>query len=246
VTALKRLRGYWESVLVRPATEFDRALGLDPGTSFGGKTEDPAAVSELAAASHYAERLIIYELKKIIRSPHEPAQDTAALEKALAQYKLGIEIMAPENLKDLVRKDELRLEKELCRFLLERGIIAVGAKFGRAETDLLGSLAHEGFTIEAKVYKHAGRLSEEAIMGNLVELQSAMRQNAARKRGVLVIYNFTSTCISAPREWINGRFWFLPIHLAQQPPSSRKRALVIERADDHGIRVVNAKAPFSY
>jgi hypothetical protein len=90
-------------------------------------------------------------------------------------------------------------------------------------------------------------LSEKAIKGDFVQLQSAMRQDPTRRRGVLVIYNFTPTRISAPREWINGRFWFLPINLQQQPPSSRNRALVIERTDDDdGIRVVNAKAPFSY
>jgi hypothetical protein len=247
VMALKRLRGYWESVFVRPGTEFDHALGLDAGASSSVKKEEPAAVSELAAAGNYAERLIIYELKKIIRSLHAPAQDASALEKALTQYKLGIEIMSPENLKDLVRKDELRLQKELCKFLLERGIFALGIKFGRAETDLLAGVADEGTTIEAKVYKDAGRLSEKAIKGDFVQLQSAMRQDPTQRRGVLVIYNFTPTRISAPTEWINGRFWFLPINLQQQLPSSRNRALVIERTDDDdGIRVVNAKAPFSY
>jgi hypothetical protein len=243
VAALKRLRGYWESVFVRPANEFDRALGLDARASCCVKKEDLAALSELAAAANYSERLIIYELKKIIRSLHAPAQDAPALEKALIQYKLGIEIMAPENLKDLVRKDELRLQKELCKFLLERGILAVGTKFGRAETDLLAGLADEGTTIEAKIYKDAGRLSEKTVKGNFVELQNAMRQDPARRRGVLVVYNFTSMCISAPREWINGRFWFLAINLQRQPPNSRNRALVIERTDDDdGIRVVSRQS----
>ncbi len=166
------------------------------------------------------------------------------MERALTQYKLGAEVMAPDNIKALSRKHELRLQKELCRFLLERGIFTVGTKFGRSETDLLANLPDEGYIIEAKVYKNTARVSEKTIKSDLVQLQSYMDQNPTRTRGILVIYNFSSTLISAPRQWVAGRFWFLPINLQQKPPSGRNRSLVVERGDgDDLIRVLNVQPP---
>jgi hypothetical protein len=191
-----------------------------------------------------AERLIIYELKKIIEAVDSFLTYESPVERAMTQYKLGTEIMAPDNIKALSRKHELRLQKELCRFLLERGIFTVGTKFGRSETDLLANLPDEGYIIEVKVYKNTSRISEKTIKSALVQLQSYMDQNPTRTRGILVIYNFSSTLISAPREWVGGRFWFLPINLQKQPPSGRTRSLVIERGDgDDLIRVLNVQPP---
>jgi len=243
-SALARLRSYWENILIQPRLNFNRALGLSGGESFLDSKEYQGVASKVTRADHNAERLIIYELKKIIRAIDSLLTYESPVEKALTQYKLGTEVMAPDNIKDLSQKNELRLQKELCRFLLERGIFTVGTKFGRSETDLLANLPDEGYIIEAKVYKYTARVSEKTIKNNLVQLQSYMDQNPTRTRGILVIYNFSSTFISAPRQWIDGRFWFLPINLQKEPPSGRNRSLVIERGDgDDVIRVLNVQPP---
>jgi hypothetical protein len=238
-TALRRLRSYWESVLARPGTEFDLALGMR--ISLPDQTQAPEASPECPPGGNYAERLIIYELKKIIRALAASAEHEAAIEKALIQYKLGIEILAPDNIKDLLRKDELRLQKEVCKFLLDQGIFAVGSRFATTVTEVFAGLPDGGAVIETKIYKDAARVTEKAIKGHLVELHKALSGNAACPRGVLVIYNFSSTSISAPRGWIDGRLRLLPINLQQQPPSSKNRTLVLERAEGDGlIRVVTA------
>lgn len=243
-SALARLRSYWLNVLAQPRIDFDRALGLSDGESFLDSKEYQGAASKITRADRNAERLIIYELKKIIRAVDSFLTYESPVERALTQYKLGAEVMAPDNIKALSRKHELRLQKELCRFLLERGIFTVGTKFGRSETDLLANLPDEGYIIEAKVYKNTARVSEKTIKSDLVQLQSYMDQNPTRTRGILVIYNFSSTLISAPRQWVAGRFWFLPINLQQKPPSGRNRSLVVERGDgDDLIRVLNVQPP---
>jgi hypothetical protein len=243
-SALGRLRSYWEKVLIQSPIDFDRALGLSLGESFLDCKEYQGVASNVTRATPNSDRLIIYELKKIIRATDSFLTYESPVEKALSQYKLGIEVIAPDNIKGLVRKKELRLQKELCRFLLERGVFTVGTKFGRSETDLLANFPDEGFIIEAKVYKQKTRLTEKTIKSNLVQLQSYMDQNPTRTRGILVMYNFSSTLISAPRQWIAGRFWFLPINLQQERPSGRNRSLVIERGDgDDVIRVLNVQSP---
>jgi len=59
------------------------------------------------------------------------------------------------------------LQKELCKFLLERNIFSVGTKFGRSETDLLAELPTEGFIIETKIYKEGKRVNEKIIKSTL-------------------------------------------------------------------------------
>ena len=242
--ALARLRAYWLRLLNRPGTDFSQALGLPDRETFLDNEEHQGAAARLSHTDVSIESLVVYELRKVTRATNAFSTYESPIERALVQYKLGTEVMAPDNIGDMKGKGELKLQKELCRFLLERGVFTVGTKFGRSELDLLAELPDEGYVIEAKVYKEGRRITERTIKSNLVQLQSYLDQSPTRRRGILLIYNFSSTLISAPRHWIGGRFWFLPINLQQTPPSSRNRSLMIEPGDgEEVIRVLTVKAP---
>lgn len=240
--SLGRLHSYWVEILSQKRINFHRALGLGDNISFADSQEHQGAVEQVSGKDTDTERLILYEVKKIVRATHSLSVYESPVEKALTQYKLGLEVMAPESIDDLSEKNELRLQKRLCRFLLERGIFAVGTKFGRSEIDLLAELPNDGYVIETKVYKHRPGITERTLKSNLTQLQAYMDQSPTRRRGILVIYNFTSTVVSAPRHWVGGRFWFLPINLQREPPSGRSRSLTIEAGDDL-IRVLNIRPP---
>ena len=105
------------------------------------------------------------------------------------QYKLGLEVMAPEILVEMRKKGELLLQKELCKFLVERNIFAVGTKFGRSETDLFAEHGGEEYTIEAKVFRAKRLLSQSALKRAVVQLQNYLDQRPSTPRGILVIYN---------------------------------------------------------
>jgi hypothetical protein len=136
--------------------------------------------------------------------------------------------MTPEIHVEMTKKGELLLQKELCKFLVERNIFAVGTKFGRNETDLFAEHGGEEYTIEAKVFPVKRSLSQSALKRAVVQLQNYLDQRPSTPRGILVIYNLTDALLTASRTWIQGRYWILPINLQALPPSRRKRSFVIE------------------
>ncbi|MCC7171243.1 MAG: hypothetical protein IT459_12395 [Planctomycetes bacterium] len=77
------------------------------------------------------------------------------VEKALRAYKLGLEAMDQHLRAEYVVKRELRLQRELCRFLVEREIPAYGTKFGRSEVDLRAEQPRRSVVIEVKLLKKA-------------------------------------------------------------------------------------------
>lgn len=50
------------------------------------------------------------------------------------------------------KRSELRLQREIARFLIERGIYAIGTKFGRYETDFVIGAHADYYVIEVKKY----------------------------------------------------------------------------------------------
>jgi hypothetical protein len=178
---------------------------------------------------------VFLEMRKIARIIDALIKYESTLERALRQYKLGLEVMAPEILKAFTQKGELRLQKELCRFLIERNIFAVGTKFGRSETDLLAEEAANAYVLETKLFRRGVGLRPSSIKRSLVQLQSYMDQMPSAPRGVLIIYNLTESLLTAVRKWIQGRYWILPINLQQDPPSSRKRSLAIELGEGNQL-----------
>ncbi|MBN4054563.1 hypothetical protein JYT87_02520, partial [Nitrospira defluvii] len=241
---LTRLLLYWKLVLCKPKADFLHSLGLTDGESFLDINSMQDINSIETSTVEASKFLILFELKKLVRSSRSFSTFETFVEKALMQYKLGIEVMTPEIIDSLKNKKELLLQKELCRFLLERNIFTVGTKFGRSETDLLAELPTEGYIIETKIYKEGRRVNERIIKSNLVQLQSYMDQSPIHRKGILVIYNFSSILITAPRYWLRGRFLLLPINLQTKPPSSRQRSLIIEPGEGEDlIRVLNIKPP---
>lgn len=242
--SLGRLETYWLQILSQPPIDFYRALGFQDNVSFGGSQDHLGTVFPVPSGQHETELLMLYEVKKIVRTTLALSVYESPVERALTQYKLGIEVMTPENINDFNKK-ELILQKELCRFLLERGIFAIGTKFGRSEIDLLADLPNNGYVIETKVYKEKKRPTERSLKNNLTQLQSYMDQSPTRRKGILVIYNFSSTLVSAPRQWVGGRFWFLSINLARESASRRSCSLTIEPGEGGNdlIRVFNVEVP---
>ncbi len=124
--SLGRLHSYWLNILSQNRIDFLSALGLGDSASFADSQDHRGAASLLLDRGTNADRLILYEVQKIVRATHSLSVYESPVEKALTQYKLGIEVVTPENIDGLSIKNELTLQKELCRFLLERGIFAVG------------------------------------------------------------------------------------------------------------------------
>ena len=163
---LARLYIYWSRILTKPSREFLNVLSLPRQGSFVDKREHQGSVFGEAFTGSDSERLILFELKKVIRASYSFARHETPVEKALMQYKLGREVMAPEIIEEFKNKKELLLQKELCKFLLERNIFSFGTKFVRSETDLLAELPTEGFIIETKIYKEGKRVNEKVTLCN--------------------------------------------------------------------------------
>jgi hypothetical protein len=187
--------------------------------------------SEALGDKVFADRayeVLLFELRTIVRILESLVRYNEPIERALNQYKLGLEVMAPENRTEIREKGELRLQKELCKFLLERNIFTVGTKFGRSETDLFAEQGGEEYTIEAKVFQKTGSLSQSNLRHAVVQLQNYLDQRPTTPRGILVIYNLTNDLLTAARAWIQGRYWILPINLQPLSPSRRKRSFDIK------------------
>jgi hypothetical protein len=162
------------------------------------------------------------------------------VEEQLWRYKLGQEVVAPKHTKEIAegQVDEIDLQKELCKFLLERGIRCFGKSFGRAQIDLYAkdSLG-EDFVIETKVYKTAP--SDSDIRNNFTQLLSYMSQELQpQPRGVLVIFNYSNALILAPRKWLHDRIFFLTLNVGEKPPSGRKQYIEIKEGDGPGQLLV--------
>ena len=207
-------------------SEIALLLGLPEESRIVSGPETEALREKFFAQTSH--RIILFELRTIVRILDSLVRYTFPIERALNQYKLGLEVLTPEILVEMRKKGELLLQKELCKFLVERNIFAVGTKFGRSETDLFAEHGGEEYTIEAKVFRAKGSLSQSAVKRAVVQLQNYLDQRPSTPRGILVIYNLTDDLLTAPKVWIQGRYWILPINLQALPPSRRKRGFVIE------------------
>jgi hypothetical protein len=176
-------------------------------------------------------RSICYELRKLMHLTELFLSKEGPIEKALRQYKLGLEILAPDIIGETEGKKELRLQRELAKFLVERGIFAAGTQFGRSETDLVATERSNHYILEVKKFTRKQGLSERRLKASLVQLQCYLDHHPSTPFGVLVIYNFTDTVLLVPQQWIRGRFWILAINLQVNPPSGRKSSLTVEAGE---------------
>ena len=131
--------------------------------------------------------------------------------------------------------NELRLQKELCHYLLHQGIYSIGMKFGRSEADLLVSERASHLVIETKIYRTGP--TESVLKKNLVQLLHYMNKVFPSAKGVLIIYNFSSTHISEPQTWFLSRFRILPINLLDKPPSAQQDTMELDVDEREIIKV---------
>ncbi|RUQ78839.1 hypothetical protein [Legionella septentrionalis] len=178
-------------------------------------------------------KLILLNIQRLIDYSHSSTKEQSIVESALLQYKLGQEVITPARNSEFekIKYSESYLQKDLCKFLLERNILSFGKNFGKGQIDLYHKdVVGEEFIVEAKVYKDNKKLKLKNLNENLVQLQSYMDQHV-QPRGILAIYNFTDEVILAPRKWLSGRIFIFCINLCSSTPSNRQKSKQIVESD---------------
>lgn len=185
---------------------------------------------------------MIFELRTLARAINRHVAYGGPVEVALIQHQLGCEVLNADIRDDMQKKSELRLQRELCKFLLERHIYSVGTKFGQNELDLLAEDPFRvGYMIEVKKYSKPP--SRVQLQANLVQLQRYMSQSPVPRLGILVVFNFSSTLITAPRRWFSDRFWILPINMLSASASRLRRSISIDEGPDGQLLSVEIDEP---
>lgn len=165
------------------------------------------------------------------------AADVASIEHLIRRHKLALEVMVPDNVDEVSSKPEVLLQRELCRFLIEHGVVASGTKFGRSETDLVG--AEDAATVVVETKKVTTSPTKAEIKKWLVQLQSYMDQELEPPVGVLLIYNLSETLVVAPRNRIRDSYCIVAVNLLKEAPSKRKRSVqIVESKGDNLIDVL--------
>lgn len=188
------------------------------------------------------ERAVLYSFRVLASAVGALHQDESPMGVAMFQYKAGIELFAPDVAQGL-SQNELRLQKELCRFLLERGIFSVGTKFGQNETDLVAAVRGDYVVIECKVLKAIP--SGARLRRSLLQLLRYDDLNPVfrGRRAVLVLYNFVDVPILAPRELVGGRARIVAINASAGPPSRTARCIQIVTDPLETLRCIEIGEP---
>lgn len=238
-TALMRLAVLWTSVLREDPKVLRGHLRLQEHE--GRLTQGPFYEEEAERLTDLGtdEWTIVLgeEGEKILDRIEELATARTPAEELLVRHKLALEVMAPANLSEVSAKNEIRLQQELCRFMIEHGVFSVGTQFGRSETDLVAREAAGALVIETKIAKRGP--STSMIRAWLVQLQSYMDQEPVQVNGVLLIYNLSDSLIVAPRQRLRDRYRIVVVNLLKPSPSKRQRSIeIIESESDSLIEVL--------
>jgi len=202
--------------------------GAERGMPEGGGEPEPA---------------LLFELEGLLRAYQDVHAAPSPIENVLRHFKLGLEVAAPDERAQLSRRNEVALQRILCRFLVERGFRAVGTKFGSSEADLHVEDALHTLVVEAKLVTEAP--SARNVNKWLSQLKSYMDQGPINQTGSLVLFNFGRVPIFAPQHFIRARHMILPINLGSESPSRRREFVDIEdvSADsDEMVRVFRNSA----
>jgi len=221
-----------------PDDELAAALGVRPDGYFMHRAKQEALCKlDRRGSKAVEQKRIFHELRKVLLIlEHRHVVVVGRVEEALRAYKFGLEVMAPDVRDEMSTKNELRLQRELVRFLVERNILAYGTKFGWSETDVVAHDDIGAVVIETKVEKSAP--SEKDVNHWLSQLGSYMDQRGVGIRGVLAIYNYGASSIVARQVTLRGKFLVIAINLCESSPSKRKTSVVIEPGSDEGDEVV--------
>lgn len=226
-----RLLVCWEKVLFKNKSQICEMLGISENSylASGPNFKDLIAKFQQRKIANEKE-FLLQNLKKFITYSENYAESISNISVLLWRYKLGHEVMVPDLSKQILKSklNELDLQKELCKYLINYGVMSFGTKFGQSEIDLLTKQQGENYIIETKVYKK--NCNERLIKSNIVQLLSYMDQ-IYQPRGILLIYNCTSTLIEASKEWINGRIRVIALNISDTTPSKRLKSIMIEQSD---------------
>lgn len=225
VTTVGRIGPLLKVLFARDESDVAMGLGLDPESRIFKKERSIFESSNKQPPPFVG---MCYELRKFIQVADLLVSKEFPLEAMLRQLKLGLEVVAQDISRDYGRRSELRLQREIARFLIERGIYAVGTKFGRSETDFVIGEHADHYVIEVKKYARGSAITDRTVKSALVQLQSYMDQPPTHPVGILVVFNFTDSLLIAPQTWIRGRYKILVINLQPEPPSGRRKSLTVE------------------
>lgn len=225
--------------------ELAQALGIKPdGFFIGGRAEQEAKRALGRRESQGPDETdLLAEVAKLLRiSEREVGTPDSPIERTLRAYKLGLEVVAGDIQASHSKLNELRLQRELCRFLVERHIPAYGTQFGWSEVDLRTEDALGAVLIEAK--KVTKVPSEADINRWLTQLGSYLDQEHRALRGVLAIYNFSPAPILAPTTTIRLKYLIVAVNLCPTSPSKRRTAIeIVEGRDGNVVDVVRIGDP---
>ena len=216
----------WEKVLGGDKSNFLRVVGLDKNTRTA-KGEDYQKVDEVLSTKKGTPdevlKLFILELKQLGSFADRFISTSTPVEQALIRFKLGREVLGAEK-NEWKSKNEIRLQREMCKFLLEQGVYSFGKTFGRNEIDLMAEQPGEVFIVEAKRIKS---VTPALVKTYLPQLQTYLDQEPSASRGILAIFNYGPTLIAGPRIWLSGRYWILAINLGERSASKTKTSLQV-------------------
>lgn len=220
------------------ATALAAALGVPEGGYFAGgrATQDARRSYDVLGQRHPPSHRIFDELPKLLQiADLRSRPKEAPLERTLRAYKLSLEVMAQDVGREMSGKREERVQRELCRFLVERGVLAYGTKFGWSETDIRGHDEIGAAIIETKLVKRIPSTGD--INRWLTQLGSYMDQEQGPKaiRGVIVLFNFTPASMIAPESPLRAKYSIVAINLCPDSPSKRRASVEIVPAAAPGI-----------
>lgn len=213
--------------------EFAGALGVvEGGYLVGGRAQREAdRIQEWSKAGSEADTSwMLDELEKLVLIGQAASTTTPlAIEQALKAYKLGLEVADETLTKRLQQRGELRLQRHMVRYLVERDIFAFGTKFGWNESDAVVQERTGLVVIEAKVIPADGKkLTGRTINAWLTQLGSYLDQHRPAALGALVIYNFGEVPIFCPAIPLRHRFLLVSVNLCPDSASKREEAIHVE------------------
>lgn len=205
------------------------SLGVDEGSEMFKSSEDQSFRESLKGARAPSLALALaYELRKLLSFVRQDVVAVPTIARLLWQHKLAMEV-DPETSAEPFRRTgsghEVHAQRRLCSYLLDRGILCFGTKFGPSETDIVG-LEPRPVLAEVKIFRKKPNPAQ--VQRAMVQLRSYMDQPPIRVLGILVVYNLSDTLITAARNtWVEGRVLVVPVNIGSVTPSRRDHLVEI-------------------